>query len=245
MSDPHRTTTMLAVENGEGVIAVDCGGDLIQRMLQGGIELGKLEALVLTHGHPDHVSGFPLLMQRLWLQGRREALPVVGPAPTLAIARRLWEAFDLGNEKGMPPIDWIAVGGATGEGQLPFQSWQCRFGPASHGPDTIGLRFQDPQSGSTVAYSSDTAPDPRIAALARDSDILVHEATGSGPGHSSVLEAAGIAKEAKAKRLLLVHLPPRKLIPDEMLAKAETVFPGMEFGEDGRSYHIRALALEH
>jgi ribonuclease Z len=238
VSDPHRTTTMLAVENDTGVVAVDCGGDLVQRMLLAGIDIGTLEALIITHGHPDHLSGFPLVMQKLWLFGRTTPLQVIGPRGALAIARSLWEAFGLHHEKGMPEVRWNEISDPGESGTIPLRSWECVYGPATHGPATIGLRFTDPASGGIVAYSSDTAPDPRIAVLARDADILVHEANGSGAGHSSIIDAAGIAKEAGAKRLLLVHVPPEGMIPPGSLHRGRSIFDALEIGEEGRSYRI-------
>ena len=78
VSDPFRSTTMLAVEAAQGVILIDCGGDVGQRAMAAGIPLDWIEALILTHEHPDHVAGFPLLMEKLWLSGRNKSLPVYG-----------------------------------------------------------------------------------------------------------------------------------------------------------------------
>jgi ribonuclease Z len=238
VSDAHRTTTMLAVENEKGVVAVDCGGDLVQRLLQVRIDLDRIEAVIITHGHPDHVSGFPLLMQKLWLHGRTRPLTVIGPGAALSIARSLWDVFGLEDEQGMPEIRWVDVGTPEQPGTLHLDTWECTYGPASHGPVTIGLRFRDPTTGAILAYSSDTAPDPRIAALARDADILVHEATGHGPGHSSVLDAAQTAKEAGAKRLLLVHLPPIHTITEESIRDGRNCFAWLELGEEGKTYSL-------
>lgn len=229
---------MLAVENKEGVVAVDCGGDLVQRLLHVAIDPNRIEAMIITHGHPDHVSGFPLLMQKLWLHGRKKALPVIGPNSALEIARSLWEVFGLEREPGMPEIKWVDLGAPEAQGIVPLNSWECQYGPVSHGPVTIGLRFRDMRTGQTVAYSSDTAPDSRTAVLARNADVLVHEANGSAAGHSSVLDAAKIAREAHVRRLFLVHLPPRHTISDRLLREAESCFPRLEFAQEGSSHPI-------
>ena len=96
VSDPHRTTTMLAVEEAGHFVLVDCGGDAFQCVLAAGLDPSKLEAVILTHEHPDHISGYPLLIEKLWLFGRREPIHVYGPAPTLEVARTLFGAFSTG-----------------------------------------------------------------------------------------------------------------------------------------------------
>ena len=46
-SDAHRTTTMLAVTDAASTLVVDCGGDVVQRLLTAGIDLTTIEALIL------------------------------------------------------------------------------------------------------------------------------------------------------------------------------------------------------
>src|SRR5690625_566288 len=98
VSDAHRTTTMLAVSDGASTIAVDCGGDVIQRMMAAGIDVDTLDALIVTHEHPDHVSGFPLFMEKIWLLGRRRPIAVYGIREAIDQARS--EVRRVGNECG-------------------------------------------------------------------------------------------------------------------------------------------------
>ena len=85
-SDPSRTVTMLAFESGGSVVVVDCGGDVVQRLLTAGIGPDQVEALIVTHEHADHAGGFPLFMEKIWVGGRRRPIPVYGIAPALAQA---------------------------------------------------------------------------------------------------------------------------------------------------------------
>lgn len=217
---------------------MDCGGDLVQKILAAGLEIEALEALVITHGHPDHVVGFPLVMQRLWLHGRRRPLPVFGPSSALQIARRLWDVFDLSGCDGMPPIAWNELPVSSGSQILQSGPWEMWYAPGTHSLESIGLRFRDSDSGVIVTYSSDTEPDPRIVSLAKDADILVHEATGPELGHTSVLGAADVAAQAQAKRLLLVHLPPTDQISADMMSSAVARFPNTELGTEGGVYDL-------
>jgi ribonuclease Z len=62
-------------------------------------------------------------------------------------------------------------------------------------------------SGFVMAYSCDTEPCPAMDRLALGADLLVHEATGEGHGHSSVAQAIEVAQRANCPQVVLVHLP--------------------------------------
>jgi ribonuclease Z len=236
VSDPHRTTTMLAVSDGASTLAVDCGGDLVQRILAAGLDLETLDGLIVTHEHPDHVSGFPLFMEKVWLSGRDRPIPVYGIAPALAQARKVWEAFDTSGWDA-PEILWREVHHAPGAEVLKTDAWQVTASPVDHAVPTIGLRF-DHASGSSVAYSCDTAPCEHVVELARNADVLVHEATGHQPGvHSSVEEAAEVAAKAAVHRLLLVHLPPG--LTDDDLEPGRKWYTNVALGEELGVYELR------
>lgn len=235
LSDPHRTTTMLAFAAPGSVVAVDCGGDVVQRLLYAGLSLDALAAFILTHEHPDHVSGFPLLMEKLWLAGRREPLPVCGIAPALRQAERTFSSFDTSGWQGMPEIHWREVAHEEGAEVWRDETWTVTAAPGEHSVPVIGLRVTA-RGGGTVAYSCDTEPTAAITRLAKGADLLVFEATGEGPGHSSAEQAAEVAREAGAGRLLLVHLPPEKDLGEGKMAAAREVFARTDKGEEGGSY---------
>ncbi|HEV8659252.1 MAG TPA: ribonuclease Z [Thermoanaerobaculia bacterium] len=74
-----------------------------------------------------------------------------------------------------------------------------------------------PRRGRRIAYCTDTRPARASVELARGADLLIHEATyGSDVadearkrGHSTASEAAEVAREAGAVRLILTHFSPR------------------------------------
>ena len=228
-SDARRTTTMLAVENAGGVVLIDCGGDVIQRALASGIDLDAIEALIVTHEHADHAGGFALFMVRIWLLGRKRPIPVFGIEPALRQARRVLEAF---NTSGwdLPEIQWRPVEHRAGAEVLRDGRWTITAAPGVHSVPTIGVRVETAEGG-TLAYSCDTEPTPAIVEMSRGVDLLVHEATGVFGGHTSNEGAAAVAREAGARRLILVHLPPD--VHDGQLAEARGIFPHIQFGEDG------------
>ena len=227
---PDRTTTMLAVEHGDQLVLVDCGGDAVQRMLAGDLDPSAITAVVLTHEHPDHISGYPLLIEKLWLLGREAPIDVYGPAPTLAKAQALFAVYDTRQWEGVPerrfhPVELEPSALVLNEGGLTVTA-----APVDHPVPTIGLRFET--AGGVLAYSCDTARCDAVAALAAGADVLIHEGTGSIAGvHSSPREAAETARQSGARRLVLVHAPWDA--SDEGLDDARAAFAETTWGHDG------------
>ncbi|MDQ4078693.1 MAG: MBL fold metallo-hydrolase [Chloroflexota bacterium] len=236
ISDPHRTTTMLAFESDESVVVVDCGGDVVHRLMEAGVSLERIEALIITHAHADHVGGFPLFVQKMWLAGRRQPIPVYGIQPALDVARHLFDQFDTTGWEGIPEREWHTVPLEENASVLENEQWRITASPGEHSIPVIGLRVEDKQEGGVVAYSCDTERTPAITRLSQDADILVHEATGGFSGHTSAEGAAHVASEANAKRLLLVHLPPTEKLGEAQMAAARKIFADTEKGEEMGQY---------
>ena len=244
ISDPERTVTMLAVENSNSLILIDCGGDALQRLLQSGFSLqdiGKLEAIFITHEHIDHVSGFPLLLQKLWLAGYKKDLRIYGIKPALEQVKSLVNAVNTFKTKpfdAMPKLEWHEI--AYQDNVLFFEndSWHVNASPGIHGVPVMGLRILDKESGGLLAYSSDTQKSDKIIDLAKGANILVHEATGSIPTHSNAEQAAEVAKAAQVKELLLVHLPPEAFLSEDEMNQAKRTFANMAKGSEGSKYEF-------
>jgi ribonuclease Z len=230
----RRTMTMLAFEAGGSAVVVDCGGDVVHALAAAGIGVDQVDALVVTHEHPDHVGAFPLFMELAWLGGRRRPLDVYGIEPAIAQARRCFDAFPSGGWKQEPPVRWHTVEHREGAVVLQTERWRVTAAPGTHSVPVVGLRVDDRVGGGTAAYSCDTEPSPAIERLAKGVGILVHEGTGEGKGHTSMQDAARLAERAGAGRLVLAHLPPET--DESHLAEARSIFPRTELGEDGARY---------
>jgi len=101
-----------------------------------------------------------------------------------------------------------------------------------------------PRPGIALAYVTDTRPCDDGRALADGVDLLYHDATFADAlharavetGHSTAHEAATVAREAGADRLLLGHLSARYGDPAPLAAEAQAVFPEAEVAEELRRY---------
>ena len=73
-----RESTHFLVESDERVILVDCAGNPIVRLDQAGMDPRSITDIILTHFHPDHVAGLPLLLLDLKIMGRNNSLNIYG-----------------------------------------------------------------------------------------------------------------------------------------------------------------------
>jgi ribonuclease Z len=94
--------------------------------------------------------------------------------------------------------------------------------------------------GKSVTYCLDTRPCQASKELARDVDLLIHEATyteenteeAQNYGHSTAAQAAIIAREANARSLLLTHFSTRYPDLSPLLQEAQAIFPETRVAQD-------------
>jgi ribonuclease BN (tRNA processing enzyme) len=167
---------------------------------------GPVDAVFISHGHPDHCADLnPLLRSRALDPDPPAPLPVYALAgaldAVLALDRpgMLDDAYVLHElTPGMP----FTVG--------PFAA-TTRLLP--HWVANAGIRIA--AGGRVLAYTGDCGPDPGVVALARDADLLIAEASYADvvPEEargfaSSARDAGRQARAAGVRHLLLTHLWP-------------------------------------
>ena len=74
-----RNLSSVLVRKGMQLVLADCGDGCVRRLMDHGIAADDLDAIMITHYHPDHVGGLFILLQMLYLQRRTKSLPVFLP----------------------------------------------------------------------------------------------------------------------------------------------------------------------
>lgn len=105
-----------------------------------------------------------------------------------------------------------------------------------------------PPKPRSFAYLTDTRPCEGGRLLARNANLVVHDATFTDAhaeravqtGHSTGREAAEVAREAGAKALLLTHLSARIERADTLLAEARAVFPASTVATELEAVRLEA-----
>ena len=83
---PHRALAALAVTAAGRTVLVDCGEGTQTALRRWGVSAYRIDQVLLTHYHGDHILGLPGLLQTLSSLGRTAPLTVTGPAGLDAVA---------------------------------------------------------------------------------------------------------------------------------------------------------------
>ena len=223
--DERQENTHMMVLSGERGVLIDCPGNPVVRLKQAGIAYDRITDIVLTHFHPDHVSGFGLLVMDLWLLGRQQELHVWGLEHAVSRAEKLLDLFTWDDWPGFYPLHFHALPETPRYQFMNDPSLRLYSSPVEHLIPTIGLRIEFPQIGKAVVYSSDTGPSDHVVDLADRANVLIHEVTGASQGHTSAAQAGEIAARAQAGSLYLIHYAESKQ-GETLLADAKTTFSG-------------------
>lgn len=223
--DIESDNTHLIIQEGKRVVLVDAASNPIVRVKRAGLQLNEITDLILTHFHPDHVSGVPLLMMGMWLMGRSTELHVYGLRDTINRTMKMLELFDILNWPNFFQVVYHSVPEKELQVLLNIPGLAVYGSPVCHLIPTMGLRIEIGEQKKIIAYSCDTEPCEAVIGLSRNADILFHECSGEGTGHTSARQAGEIAKIANVRSLFLIHYPQDR---DEkkMIAEARSVFSG-------------------
>jgi ribonuclease Z len=229
--------TYLAVEGEVSTVLIDCGGSPLQKLQLAGIDPAQLGYLILTHRHPDHIYGFPILMLGLWLLGQPHPLQVLAEPETLQTAQALLQLFRPDEWPGFvwPAYRPVHLNDESVVLDLPDLLFTAC--PTEHTVPSMAVKVTDKSTGRTVVYSSDTTPCQSLMRLARGADTLIHEAAGQFGVHSTAAEAGQTAARAGVGELYLIHYPVLDADLSALLADAQKEFTGpVELARDFGSF---------
>ena len=241
--NPGEACAGYLVEGGDARLLVDIGPGVVAQLLREG-HPDELDAVVVSHMHPDHMLDLVTLRYVYpWRsRPRDERLRVIVPpgsseqltdlARGVGSTKHFEEAFRLSEHDGHSTMTFGRLSLTPVETQHYIPCW--------------GFRAEADER--LLAYTADTGPSDELRQLAADADLLVSEATlrsvdedATPPqprGHLLPAEAGEAARAAGARRLLLTHLPVEEGAAWARQEAATAYGREVEVAEPLRSYEV-------
>jgi ribonuclease BN (tRNA processing enzyme) len=231
-ADPLRSGPAVAVIAHGKVYLVDAGPGVVRRAAAAHdagvaeLTMPALNRVFITHLHSDHTLGLPDLMLSPWVLDRSDPLTVYGPPGIASMVAHLTSAYsdDIDNRlHGLEPINktgWrtqaveIMPGVVYRGDGMTVTAFAVEHAGFEH---AYGYTFQT--AGRRIVISGDTVPTEEIIAQCNGCDVLVHEVYSEvgfkarpkqwqnyhAHSHTSTVQLAVIARQAKPKLLVLYH----------------------------------------
>ncbi len=209
------------VEDGDTALLLDCGNGVFSKLRQR-IDYVDVDAVLISHLHADHFLDVIPFAYALTYAPRQQPVPVAGypgtdsPARPRLIAPRgaadcfrqvvgAWGNEDLiGSAFALEEYD---AGSTVEVGTL-----RARFQEVPHFTTTYAIDFTSTDGSGRFTYGADSRPGDELVEIARDTDLLLVEATLPRPertgirGHMTPGEAGDHARRAGATRVVLTHI---------------------------------------
>jgi phosphoribosyl 1,2-cyclic phosphate phosphodiesterase len=196
--DPRdlRTRPSVLLEYADRSVVIDTSPDFRQQALRAGLK--RVDAVLYTHGHADHILGLDDLRPFNLRQG---PIPLYASAPTQEILRKTFHYIFRGATPNstVPEVELRALDG-------PLELFGLRVVPVAvaHGElEVLGFRF------GRGAYVTDFSSIPPAAMeQLRGLDLLVLSALRHRPhpNHSTVAQSLAVARELAPRRTFFTHI---------------------------------------
>lgn len=203
-TDPHnrRLRPSILVEHEDFIVVVDTTPDFREQCLRA--NLRRVDAILYTHEHNDHLVGLDELRRFCLLHDRR--LPAYGPARAMRSIERMfpYAVHRPPPYKGLPELDLHEVTGPFTLGPWRITPWTLPHGNT----ETLAFRFDDAR-GPRFAYFTDCAkvPPPARESI-RGIPLLILDALRHRPHptHLTVEQALEVVADVRPAHTFFTHM---------------------------------------
>jgi ribonuclease Z len=190
---------------GKTNMLLDCGYSVPQQWWKLGKDPNFLDAIWISHKHADHFFGLPIILMRMWEEGRTKPMTVFCEQERLEFFKGFLETAYMGfSSKFSYDIHFVGV--VTGQ-TIAFNELKLQFAPTIHSISVLAIQVSD--GTHTYCYSGDGQFVDETVALYKNCDLVIQETylyDEKKIGHACITDSIKMAEEHNIKCLVLTHM---------------------------------------
>lgn len=200
----------IAVMTPEHFYLIDSGAGSTDNISRLGLPMSRLQGVLLTHFHSDHIAEIYEVNLNSWVQGRPQPLTIYGPEGVDEVAKgvntsyrqdRIYRTVHHGEELLPPALgvlqhETIAPGVILEDGDLKISAYV-----AEHPPIHPAVGYRVDYRGRSVVISGDSNVTENTLKISDGADLLLHDAL-SVPTVSALSEALGAAGQSRQSKIV-------------------------------------------
>lgn len=207
----ERDNTSFIIHKDGALILVDCPGCVIKKIKKLNFDPQRVNSILITHIHPDHIYGLPSFVHSLMLEDC--LIRLMGSKETVDFCNNFLNLFHLQDRSIKTRIEFVVL--KPGELFELEGSIKCIAFRVPHSPPSLAYHFFFEKEKKKLLYSGDTAPSPSLFREANKVDYLIHDC--SAPSryfkeypslhtmHTHSLELGKLAQESGVRCLIPCH----------------------------------------
>jgi ribonuclease BN (tRNA processing enzyme) len=230
---PLRAPASVLIVAGGTPYLIDTPNGVARQIVKAGLTLDQLSQIFITHNHSDHVIDAGSLLVLAWGAGLNSPVMLHGPPPLREIVRNSLAAssFDIKarmREEGRVPLSPLVHVRESSRGGAVYEDSRVKVTSTLVDHYTVkpAFAYRFDTGSRSIVVSGDTTYRENLVRLARDADLLIHEAmyvpaldqlaSEHAPSlrehllrsHSTTEQVGMVAARAGVKKLVLSHLVP-------------------------------------
>jgi len=212
-SMPTRTrdNTAFLLSAGSSRVLIDCPGAVISKLLTAGVDPLSVQALFVTHVHPDHIYGLPSLVHGLMLHDH--VIRLFGSSETIAFCAELLDLFHLRTPRYRTRVEPTVL--SPGEPDTSIEGMAATARRVAHHPSSLAYKFEIGDGETNAFFSGDTAAEAEFFSWAKGAAWLFHDCSlpsrvftqypALSSVHTSSLDLGRLSQEAGVRSLVPCH----------------------------------------
>lgn len=199
----ERVQSGILLDDADNPILLDCGAGILQRLTEAGYDHIRIDNVILSHLHLDHVADVLPLIKANWLCDKNH-FSIFGPAGTEKWMNSLLDIYPYLKDvkidiTELNPYDTFTV-----------NDMQIECIPTIHSMPSLGYKVH---ADSVFLYSGDTEPVRSIIDASSDCRLLIHECSfpdsiSDVTNHTTPTPLGNMLEKGGPDELVLTHLYP-------------------------------------